>query len=134
MLLAFAVWSLLILLFTIAVYRWSRILTGRAAIKDFRADDVQGEDWYKRAMRAHANCLENLPVFAAIVFALHASNTASPLIDVLSGIVMAARVCQTCVHVGFVQSKSIVFLRFLFFVAQLIAFLIMAWQPLRTLM
>lgn len=30
--------------------RWSRILTGRTQMKEFRADKIEGEDWYHRAM------------------------------------------------------------------------------------
>ena len=70
MLVGFAAWTVLLLLTTVGAYRWSRILTGRVAIRNFRADQIEGADWYKRAMRAHANCVENLPVFGAIVFAL----------------------------------------------------------------
>ena len=70
MLVGFAVWTVLLLLATVGVYRWSRILTGRLPIRSFRADQVEGADWYIRAMRAHANCVENLPVFGAIVFAM----------------------------------------------------------------
>ena len=66
-LLGFAAWTVLLLLSTIGVYRWSRILTGRVQIRDFRADQVEGDEWYRRAMRAHANCIENLPVFGVIV-------------------------------------------------------------------
>jgi len=55
MLLGFAAWTVLLLLSTVGVYRWSRILTGRVPIRDFRADQVEGEDWYRRSMRAHAN-------------------------------------------------------------------------------
>ena len=36
---------------TIGVYRWSRILTGRASIAEWRAELPQGSDWYQRAMR-----------------------------------------------------------------------------------
>ena len=78
-LLGFAAWTLLLLLLTIGVYRWFRVLTGRAGISEFRADQVEGQDWYKRAMRAHANCIENLPVFVVIVFALYAANVAGTL-------------------------------------------------------
>ena len=71
-LLLFAGWTLATLLATVGVYRWSRILTGRAALSEFRADEQHGSDWYRRAMRAHANCVENLPVYAAIVVAIGA--------------------------------------------------------------
>ena len=67
MLVGFATWTVLLLLATVGVYRWSRILTGRMPIRSFRADQIEGADWYIRAMRAHANCVENLPVFGAIV-------------------------------------------------------------------
>jgi hypothetical protein len=40
-LLGFADWTLLILFATVGVYRWSRILTGRAAIAAWRADEQQ---------------------------------------------------------------------------------------------
>ena len=70
MLLGFAAWTVALLLFTVGIYRWSRILTGRVPIREFRADRIEGDDWYRRAMRAHANCIENLPVFGAIVLAI----------------------------------------------------------------
>jgi uncharacterized MAPEG superfamily protein len=74
MLLGFAAWTVLLLIATVGVYRWSRILTGAARVASFRADQIEGAGWYQRGTRAHANCIENLPVFAAIVIALQAGN------------------------------------------------------------
>jgi len=125
-LLAFAVWTVLLLLGTVGIYRWSRILTGRVPIREFRADRIEGDDWYRRAMRAHANCLENLPVFGAIVFALHAGGIASATADRLAIAAVAARVAQSLVHVGFVQTNAVVSVRFAFFFTQLVCFLWMA--------
>lgn len=122
MLLAFALWTVSLLLFTIGIYRWTRILTGRVEIKAFRADNAQGDNWYSRAMRAHANCIENLPVFGAIVFALYASNLSGGLIDVLAAIVLLARIGQSIIHVVFVQTNTVAFIRFIFFFTQLICF------------
>ena len=52
-------------------------------MKDFRADGTEGTDFYMRATPAHANCVENLPVYAAILFASHASPTvAAPMTTV----------------------------------------------------
>src|SRR6185436_16630868 len=84
MLLGFATWTALLLLFTIGVYRWSRIFSGREEIRNFPADASGGEEWYRRATRAHANCIENLPVFGAIVFALHVGNVAGTLVNALA--------------------------------------------------
>ena len=83
MLVGFAAWTVLLLLATVGVYRWSRILTGREPIRSFRADRIEGADWYLRAMRAHANCVENLPVFGAIVFGLYVANVSTALVNAL---------------------------------------------------
>ena len=121
-LLGFAAWTLLLLLLTIGVYRWFRVLTGRAGISEFRADQVEGQDWYKRAMRAHANCIENLPVFVAIVLALYAANVAGPLVNMLAVTVLVTRIAQSLVHVSFEQTNSVVSVRFSFFFLQFICF------------
>jgi len=126
MLLGFATWTVLLLFFTIGVYRWRRILTGRSSIADFRADQIEGEDWYRRSMRAHANCIENLPVFAAVVFALTVGGVHSSTVDYLSIGVLVARIIQSLVHVGFAQTARVVGVRFTFFTVQLISFLALA--------
>jgi len=123
MLLAFATWTVVLLLATVGVYRWSRILTGRVAIKDFRADQVEGDDWYKRAMRAHANCVENLPVFGAIVLALYAGDVRGSLVSWLCVVVVVARVAQSLIHVCLVPNNTVVSVRFTFFFVQLASFL-----------
>ncbi len=123
MLLGFAAWTVVLLLSTVGVYRWSRILTGRVPIRDFRADQVEGEDWYRRAMRAHANCIENLPVFGAIVLALYVSGVGGSTVNHLSMSVLVARVIQSLVHVCLVQTNSVAAVRFAFFFVQLVSFL-----------
>src|SRR4029453_3014741 len=97
------------------VYRWSRILTGTLPIRSFRADQIEGSDWYRRAMRAHANCVENLPVFGAIVFALYVGNISGGLVNKLAVAVLITRVAQSLVHVCLVQSNTVASIRFAFF-------------------
>lgn len=123
MLVGFAAWTVLLLLATVGVYRWSRILTGRVAIREFRADQIEGADWYKRAMRAHANCVENLPVFGAIVLALHVGNVGSALVNALAVAVLVGRIMQSLVHVCFVQTDIVTSVRFGFFFVQVVSFL-----------
>jgi uncharacterized MAPEG superfamily protein len=86
----FAAWTILTLFGSIGVYRWSRILTGRASIAEWRADIPQGCDWYQRAMRAHMNCVENLPIYTAIVVALIALDFQSSTIDRLAIAMLAS--------------------------------------------
>ena len=123
MLLGFATWTVLLLLFTIGTYRWGRILTGRVAIRDFPADAAGGEDWYRRATRAHANCIENLPVFGAIVLGLYAGHVEGALVDALAVTVLVARIFQSSVHVGFVHTNTVASWRFAFFFVQFVCFL-----------
>lgn len=123
MLLGFAAWTVLVLFATIGVYRFSRIFTGRSGMADFPADRVEGDAWYRRSMRAHANCVENLPVFAAIVLALCASEVGGPVVNCLSVAVLVARVLQSCVHICLVQTNGVVTVRFTFFFVQLVSFL-----------
>ena len=132
MLLGFAAWTVLLLSATVGVYRWTRILSGRASVSSFRGDQVEGEDWYRRSVRAHANCIENLPVFGAIVLALYVGGVRGPVIDVLSILVLISRVLQSLVHVSHVQTDAFVAVRFSMLCVQLISFvalIIMVVRP-----
>jgi uncharacterized MAPEG superfamily protein len=124
-LLGFAGWTLLVLLLSVGVYRWSRILTGRQKIAEFPADAAGGADWYKRATRAHANCIESLPVYGAIVLAARAAQLDDPLLDVLACVLLAARLVQSTVHISFVQSNAVVSVRFSFFMLQFVGMTVM---------
>lgn len=124
-LLAFAGWTLLTLLATVGVYRWSHILTRRASLGEWRADEAQGSEWYRRAMRAHANCVENLPVYGAIVLAIVASGVQGTFLDTLAIVLIVARVCQTLVHLGPPQTDVVAGIRFGFFFTQLVCMVAM---------
>ena len=122
-LLGFATWTVLLLIWTVGVYRLSRVFSGRAGMAGFPADHVEGADWYRRSMRAHANCVENLPVFAAVVLAVSASGASGPAVNGFSMIILAARVIQSLIHVSVPQTDAVVAARFGFFFVQLIGFL-----------
>ena len=134
-LLGFAFWTLITLLGSVGVYRWSRILTGLSQIREFQADIPHGDDWYRRAMRAHMNCVENLPVLAAIVLAIVVSGLRSQTLDTLAIVLLVARVFQTITHIVFEQTNIVTGVRFAFFFIQLlcmfwmgIAVIIKAWN------
>jgi len=123
MLLGFATWTLMLLIAIVGVYRWVNILLRGASIASFRSDQIEGADWYRRGTRAHANCVENLPVFGAIVFAISAVGLEGLLVDSLCAIVLMARICQSLVHVSHAQTDAFVAVRFSFFSVQLVCFL-----------
>lgn len=122
-LLGFAGWTLLILFATVGVYRWSRILTGRATVREWHADTDQGAAWYRRAMRAHMNCIENLPVYAAIVVAIMATGVTSPWLDSLAVALLVLRVTHSLWHIILEQTEGVAIIRFaLYFLQILILF------------
>jgi uncharacterized MAPEG superfamily protein len=123
MLLGFSAWTLLLLMATVGVYRWVAILFSNVPIASFRSDQLEGQDWYRRGTRAHANCVENLPVFAVIVFVISALGINGPAVNGLSILVLIARVFQSLVHVSHVQTNRFVAVRFTFFSIQLACFL-----------
>jgi uncharacterized MAPEG superfamily protein len=123
MLLGFATWTLILLIATVGVYRWVKILFSRAPIASFRSDQLEGEDWYRRGTRAHANCVENLPIFGAIVWLISAVGVNGLAVDSLCTFVLIARIAQSLVHVSHAQTDAFVAVRFSFFTVQLVAFL-----------
>jgi uncharacterized MAPEG superfamily protein len=121
--LAFAAWTLLLLFGFVGVYRWRRILTGRARLNDFPGDRPKGADWYRRAMRAHANCVESLPVLTAIVVAALEAKVGGPGLDALSVLVVAARIPQSPIHVALPETPFRVGVRVALFLMQALAML-----------
>ena len=124
-LLGFAAWTLVVLFGTIGVYRWSGILTGRARIYEWHPDTPQGSEWYRRAIRAHLNCIENLPVYGAIVFCASVSHASGAVLDAFALALLAARIGQTTVHIAFAPSALAGSLRFAFYFVQAVCMVAM---------
>jgi hypothetical protein len=130
-LLAFACWTLLVLLIGVGIRRWTLILTGRAQLTDFPADVAHGSTAYRRAMRAHANCVENLPVYGAIALTAFAAQVDGALMDTLALAFIGARFGQSLIHMALIETNTTVLIRFLFFLAQVIAMFWMAAEIVR---
>ena len=115
-------WSLL-LVFLLVNQRGLLVLTGRMKVNAFAADGSNTPSIFgQRLVRAHANCLENLPLQAALLlYAMAAGQTA--ITDPLAGLLLGARMFQTCVHL-ISTSALFVWLRFAGFFVQLA---ILAW-------
>jgi uncharacterized MAPEG superfamily protein len=124
-LLGFAAWTLALLMATVGVYRWGNILFAKAAIASFRSDALEGAGWYQRGTRAHANCIENLPVFGVIVYLISTIGVRGPVVDALCVAVLAARIIQSCVHISHEQTNAFVAVRFSFYSVQLVSFLVL---------
>ena len=125
MLLAFAGWTLLVLLAGVGVRRWLLIFAGRAALASFPGDTPHGSEAYRRAVRAHANCIENLPVFGAIVLTAAVAGLTPPHMGALAVATMVGRIVQTSIHMLLPETNATVTVRFSFFLLQVLAMMAM---------
>ena len=126
MLLGFAGWTLLVLLAGVGVRRWLLIFQRQAALTSFPGDTAHGSPAYRRAMRAHANCIENLPVFAAIVLIGAIARLDPPRMGALAVAVLAARIAQTSIHMLLPETNAGIAARFACYMIQFLAMTAMA--------
>jgi uncharacterized MAPEG superfamily protein len=119
-LLGFAAWTLL-LIAGVFLYRGMRFLTG-TPINHWPRSNKPADDapFVKRLEDAHANCLENLPVFAVIVLVAAALGRLAD-IQALAPWVLYARIGQSLAHLSGTGPVN-VFVRASFWSAQLALF------------
>ncbi len=106
-------WALLLVL-AIGLARVTQVLTGKKRPNEFPSGVPHGSDMYWRLNRAHMNCIENLPIFAALVLV---AALAHVNVGGLAELALAARVVQSLAHVSSGRSL-VVNLRFTAFLAQ----------------
>ncbi len=121
-LLLFAAWTILMVLL-FGFYRWKSVFTGTVPKGGFPSDVPPKDGWYRRALQAHKNCVENLAVYAAIVVALSFSGLDTPVLNNLAIAVIVARVMQSLIHVFMNQTRPIIMVRFTFFLVQVVSFI-----------
>ena len=126
-LLLFAGWTLL-LMFVAVNWRVFEILRGKPANSWSRGSTTEVPAVIKRMEHAHLNCLENLPIFGAIVLTAAAMNKTA-VVDPYAPIVLYARLAQSLVHLIGTQS-ILVLVRAGFFVVQVVLFALMLWKLL----
>ena len=126
MLLGFAAWTLFLLLVGVGVRRWLLIFQGKADLTSFPGDIAHGSNAYRRAARAHANCVENLPVFAAIILTASAAHVHPPRLDGLAAVTLGARVVQSAIHMLLPESNTSIGFRFTSYLVQVVAIAAMA--------
>ena len=126
-LIGFAIWTLLLVL-TAVGWRVIEVLRGTPADSWGRGSSTARPGFITRAEHAHLNCVENLPVFGAIVLAGAAMGKSS-LIDGLAPIVLYARIGQSVTHLVGV-SHLLVLIRATFYSVQVALFL---WMALKLL-
>ncbi len=115
-LVGYVAWTIL-LATTIVFYRTLLVLKKERAANDFLPSGEDVSPFSNRLCRAHANCYENLPVFAALILLALVTGTAG-ITDPLARWVLVARVAQSTVHL-ISTSEMAVSLRAVFLLVQL---------------
>lgn len=92
----FIAWSLLLLVW-MEVLRTQLVLRGRVPANGFRPDNAGLSPFMQRLTRAHANCVESLPIFGGLLLVAIATGRTG-ITDTLAGLFLAARIFQSVVH------------------------------------
>lgn len=120
-LLGFVGWTLLLLVVGIGVTRIGAVMRKEARANSFNPQVPHGTDSYQRRMRAHLNCLENLPIFATLVLLGSAVGVAGWPFQALALAVLPARVVQSVVHIVSGRNRAVL-VRFAAFSVQILCF------------
>jgi len=111
----FIAWALFLVML-MEFSRFKFILTGAVPANQFRPDNSNLPPFMQRLARAHANCIEGLPIFGGLLIVAALSGRAS-ITDPLAYAFLAARILQSLIHIS---SVSVVasWLRFFAFAVQ----------------
>ena len=115
-LVAFIAWTLLLLTLMEAV-RTQLVLRRKVRANGFTPDNANLSPFMQRLARAHANCLENLPIFGGLLLAAIATGNTS-VTDPLAYLFLGARVFQSLVHLASVSALAVT-IRFTAFAVQM---------------
>jgi len=123
----FALWTI-ILVSSVATFRIVSdfILKRGISLNNFAADGSDVPGFGQRLTRAHLNCLEVLPVFAAVAIAASMADQLA-LLDPTVMYILYARVAQSVVHI-ISTSLIAVLIRATFFIIQLVLLASYVWQ------
>lgn len=114
-LLGLVVW-MLVLLILMEALRARLIMAGAVTADALKPDNSNLSPFMQRLARAHANCVESMPIFATLLIAALMTDHAA-ITDPLAPWLLAARIAQSCVHLAS-SSALAANIRFTFFVVQ----------------
>jgi len=117
------------LLIVMEVIRTYLVISGKVAANGFTPDNAGLSPFMQRLARAHANCIEGLPIFGGLLgVAILISKT--DVTDPLASTLLAARIVQSIIHLVS-TSQVAVSLRFTAFTVQMVIGAYWSWAMLR---
>jgi uncharacterized MAPEG superfamily protein len=112
----FITWALLLLVL-MEVIRAQLVLRGKVPANGFTPDNAALSPFMQRLARAHANCVESLPIFGGLLLVAIATDRSS-ITDPLAYLFLGSRVFQSVVHLASL-SPTAVTIRFTAFTMQM---------------
>ena len=112
----FVAWSLFLLV-VMELLRTRLVLTGAVPANGVTPDNAGLSPFMQRLARAHANCIEGLPIFGGLML-IAVVNGWSTVTDSLAYVFLAARILQSLIHVASVSATAVT-LRFSAFAVQM---------------
>ena len=114
-LLGFVGWTLALLVLMEGVRSWL-VLGCRVPANGFQPDNGNLSPFMQRLARAHANCLEGLPIFGTLMVVALVTDRTS-VTDSAALVLLGARVAQSSIHLASLSSAAVT-LRFTAFAVQ----------------
>lgn len=112
----FIAWTLFLLVVMEAI-RSRMVITKEVPANGFRPDNANLSPFMQRLARAHANCLEGLPIFGGLMLVAVVSGNAA-LTDPLAFVLLGARIVQSSIHLASLSPAAVTF-RFSAFAVQM---------------
>jgi uncharacterized MAPEG superfamily protein len=100
------------------------VLRGEARANSFNPQVPHGTEAYQRRLRAHLNCVENLPIFAALVLLGGVLGVSGAGFQAAAFAVLPLRIGQSVAHMASGRSRAVL-VRFGFYAGQLVCFAIL---------
>jgi len=97
-LLGFIAWTLFLLVLMEGIRSWF-VLSGAVPANGFNPENSNLSPFMQRLARAHANCLEGLPLFGGLMLLAVVADRAA-VTDPLAWALLAARVVQSLIHLA----------------------------------
>lgn len=113
----FIAWSLFLLVL-MEVIRSKLVLTKAIPANGFNPDNSNLSPFMQRLARAHANCVEGLPIFGGLML-VAAVTGRSAITDPLAYVFLSARVVQSVIHLSSLSALAVT-LRFTAFAVQMV--------------
>ena len=115
----FMTWALLLLVLMelMELIRTQLVLRGKVPANSFKPDNASLSPFMQRLARAHANCIEGLPIFGGLLLVAMVTQR-TVITDPLAYLFLGARVFQSLVHLAS-TSPAMCTLRFTAFAVQM---------------